>query len=274
MLVRYTYDAWGNCTIHSSTTNNVLARVNPIRYRSYYYDKDTGLYYLNARYYNPQWRRFISPDDSSYLDPETPNGLNLYAYCNNDPVNYADPSGHSVSLILGLIGLGLGVGLGLGYAAYTDYQDDDHINGSVGWQTYLGWGMIGGAIGFGLGYYFGPPMLSFLGSSLTFSLPLPMMNASGALVIAGSVTVTGAQIVGGAIAVATGLGLMLFASDHRPGNNRVQNKQMKDAIRKAGYDPNDPRIKDKINKMENYIRRHNLDYGWEKLLEFVKRSLR
>ena len=108
MLVRYTYDAWGNCTIHSSTTNNILARVNPIRYRSYYYDKDTGLYYLNARYYNPAWRRFISPDDSSYLDPETPNGLNLYAYCNNDPVNYSDPSGHGViETILDVISVGL-----------------------------------------------------------------------------------------------------------------------------------------------------------------------
>jgi len=53
------------------------------------------LYYCNARYYSPKWRRFISPDDTAYLDPESPNGLNLYCYCNNDPVNYADPSGHN-----------------------------------------------------------------------------------------------------------------------------------------------------------------------------------
>ena len=84
----------GNCTILSGVAND-LVKNNPIRYRGYYFDRETGLYYLNARYYNPQWRRFISPDDTSYLDPETPNGLNLYAYCNNDPVNYADPSGHS-----------------------------------------------------------------------------------------------------------------------------------------------------------------------------------
>ena len=94
-------DAFGNCTIASGTTDQALAKANPIRYRGYYYDTDTGLYYLNARYYNPQWRRFISPDSTDYLDPETPNGLNLYAYCNNDPVNYKDPSGRlTIDIVL------------------------------------------------------------------------------------------------------------------------------------------------------------------------------
>ena len=94
-IAKYSYDAWGNCTI-SSTTNSTIANANPFRYRGYYYDAESGFYFLNARYYNPAWRRFISPDDTAYLDPETPNGLNLYAYCNNDPVNYADPNGHFV----------------------------------------------------------------------------------------------------------------------------------------------------------------------------------
>ena len=93
-VVEYSYDAYGNCTINSSTTNYPLAHANPIRYRGYYYDEATKLYYLNARYYNPQWRRFISPDDTAYLNPETPNGLNLYCYCGNDPVNRFDPTGH------------------------------------------------------------------------------------------------------------------------------------------------------------------------------------
>ena len=94
-IVEYAYDAWGNCTIKGTTTNYVVAHANPIRYRGYYYDENTKLYYLNARYYSPEFRRFISPDDTYYLDPENVNGLNLYCYCNNDPVNFVDPSGRS-----------------------------------------------------------------------------------------------------------------------------------------------------------------------------------
>ena len=99
-VVEYAYDAWGNCTIKGTTTNYVIAYANPIRYRGYYYDEDTNLYYLNARYYSPEFRRFISPDDTNYLDPESVNGLNLYCYCNNDPINFVDPSGHSIIAIL------------------------------------------------------------------------------------------------------------------------------------------------------------------------------
>ena len=72
----YAYDAYGNCTVTYSGDWDLTQR-NPIRYRGYYYDRETGLYYLTARYYNPQWRRFISPDSPDYLDPESVNGLNL-----------------------------------------------------------------------------------------------------------------------------------------------------------------------------------------------------
>ena len=83
----YTYDAFGNCTTAYAALYDI-AYNNPIRYRGYYYDRETNFYYLNSRYYSPEWRRFISPDDTSYLDPENVNGLNLYCYCANDPVNY------------------------------------------------------------------------------------------------------------------------------------------------------------------------------------------
>ena len=108
----YAYDAWGKCTI-TQNTKSVVTR-NPIRYRGYYYDQDTGLYYLNARYYSPEWRRFISPDDTAYLDSETPNGLNLYTYCYNNPVMYIDPSGHfSIGAILVSMAIGSLIGWGL-----------------------------------------------------------------------------------------------------------------------------------------------------------------
>lgn len=85
-VVEYAYDAYGNCTIASTTTNYPLARANPIRYRGYYYDEDTGLYYLNSRYYSPLWRRFISPANISTLNPKAVNGLNLYCYAGNNPI--------------------------------------------------------------------------------------------------------------------------------------------------------------------------------------------
>ena len=97
-MVKYVYDAWGNHKVHNSdgtenTSTNFIGYINPFRYRSYYYDTETGLYYLQSRYYDPEVGRFISIDDTSYLDPETVNGLNLYAYCNNNPVMNVDPTG-------------------------------------------------------------------------------------------------------------------------------------------------------------------------------------
>lgn len=152
-LAEYAYDAFGNCTIiyGSSAT---IAGINPIRYRSYYFDRETGLYYLNARYYNPQWRRFISPDSTSYLNPATPNGLNLYCYCYNDPVNYADPSGHMPFwLAAGLVVAGIGLIGGATYAGISSYNA-----GNTGWNLAgdiaLG-GLIGGVAGFGIGALIG-----------------------------------------------------------------------------------------------------------------------
>ena len=93
-VVKYVYDAWGNHEIIDYTSYN-LGQINPIRYRSYYFDTETGLYYLQSRYYDPEVGRFISMDDIDYLDPETIGGTNLYAYCNNNPVMYVDPTGHA-----------------------------------------------------------------------------------------------------------------------------------------------------------------------------------
>ena len=127
--------------------NPEFAKSNPIRYRGYYYDTETKLYYLNARYYSPEWRRFISPDAAEYIDPETPNGLNLYCYCNNDPVNYADPSGHSIILAI-LIGALVGATIGFGATVYVDYTDDGEVfNGSVSAEDYVANTLVAGVVG-------------------------------------------------------------------------------------------------------------------------------
>ena len=73
-----------------------MANVNPLRYRGYYYDADTGLYYLQSRYYDPVTGRFINADDMSNLGADGElNGYNLYAYCGNNPVMYQDDTGES-----------------------------------------------------------------------------------------------------------------------------------------------------------------------------------
>ncbi len=97
-----------------NTSPSFIGNVNPFRYRGYYFDSDTGLYYLRARYYDPEIGQFISPDDVSYMEFGAIGGLNLYAYCNYNPVMYSDPSGHSVLffVVLGFCAL-LGVGAGL-----------------------------------------------------------------------------------------------------------------------------------------------------------------
>ena len=82
--------------------------VNPFRYRSYFYDVETGLYYLKTRYYDPETCRFINMDSIEYADHETVNGLNLYAYCNNNPIIFVDPIGTAI-LTIALVIAGLAV---------------------------------------------------------------------------------------------------------------------------------------------------------------------
>ena len=94
LVAEYEYDAWGNCTILRNINN--MANTNPLRYRGYYYDTDTGLYYLQSRYYDSNIGRFINADDSSML---LNNVYNLYAYCENNPINHIDSNGKSLEVI-------------------------------------------------------------------------------------------------------------------------------------------------------------------------------
>ena len=92
VMCEYVYDAWGNVICING--DEELARKNPFRYRSYYYDVETGLYYAESRYYDPVVGRFINADKIEEIIWDYTN-LNMYAYCGNDPVNYYDPSGEA-----------------------------------------------------------------------------------------------------------------------------------------------------------------------------------
>ena len=94
ILVEYTYDAWGKAKIED-VSGIGLGEINPFRYRGYYYDNDIKMYYLKTRYYDPEIGRFMTIDSISYLNPNVINGLNLYAYCGNNPVMGVDPNGNA-----------------------------------------------------------------------------------------------------------------------------------------------------------------------------------
>ena len=102
-VVEYAYDAWGDVFSVTGTEAATLGVINPIRYRGYYFDTDTEFYYLNSRYYDPEIRRFINAD--IYISTgDGFIGYNMYAYCLNNPVMYADYTGESaVSALQGWI---------------------------------------------------------------------------------------------------------------------------------------------------------------------------
>ena len=109
VVAAYTYDTWGKLisikngsgTDITNTTTSI-GYINPIRYRGYYYDNETGFYYLQSRYYDPAMGRFINADSQLNMG-EGPLGCNLFTYCENDPVNCIDPHGNSVIVFIVLV---------------------------------------------------------------------------------------------------------------------------------------------------------------------------
>ena len=164
-LVKYSYDPFGNVTAEAlGEGGEELAELNPIRYRGYYYDAESGLYYLLTRYYDPAVGQFISPDSFEYLDPHTVGGIDLYAYCSGNPVMYTDPYGTTEwwEWLLGclvVVGLaaaavvtggaaaaafaGAAVGAGISYSSQA-------VSGELNWGQFAldaGMGAVSGLIG-------------------------------------------------------------------------------------------------------------------------------
>ena len=271
-LASYTYDAWGNFTVtYTNGGATTAAQYNPFTYRSYYYDDDLGLYYLNSRYYDSNTGRFISADG------QLNNGLlgyNLFAYCENNPMMYTDPEGTFVFTTAIIIGIIVGAIIGGTIGGIYAYNEASEA-GATGWELagYTTLGVLSGgalgAIGGGaLGY--AAPMI---GSFMSTSIPLiTFPNLFGEAIGVTTIYVTGSQIVGGSAIVFGGLligDVFAFSSNNRPGNNQAQNKQFKDAVREAGYNPNDPNIRDDLREIHNYIRSNKLNLGWKDLLKLI-----
>ena len=136
IVVKYKYDAYGNRISITDTSGCDLGNINPFRYKGYYYDDDVEMYYCKSRFYVPLWHRWLNSDSINYLEPKNITSLNLFAYCNNNPVMYVDPTGRST--ILGLL---ISVGLSLAFEVLEDTLDGNGMDHD--WKDYLGAGISG-----------------------------------------------------------------------------------------------------------------------------------
>ena len=160
MKARYTYDPWGGVIAVEKNLDSYerdIVEMNPLLYRGYVYDSETGLYYLQSRYYDPEVGRFINCDDVRYIGAtQTELSYNPFSYCANDPVNNYDPSGLIAMSTCVIIGIGIGalIGGSIGYVLATKngYTVKD---GWEFWQYICGGIVIGGVAGGILGYFGG-----------------------------------------------------------------------------------------------------------------------
>ncbi|MCL5039044.1 MAG: hypothetical protein M1299_04340 [Firmicutes bacterium] len=198
---------------------------NPFRYTGQYFDEETGLYYLRARYYNSAAGRFISEDTyrGNVTDLLT---LNLYIYAGNSPLMYSDPSGHFFNLATAAIGAGIGGGVNVIFTAIADYLDDREF--SREWTEYAGAfaeGAIGGAAaGITLGGSLAASLALDVGVGAAFSAA---GNATEQLITQDEVDFAevGFSALGGGIGAGVGRALAGLGEDIVKGAGKVQAPQ-------------------------------------------------
>ena len=145
LAVTYTYDAWGKLVELKDNTANSVGTQNPFRYRGYYYDTETSLYYLQTRYYDPEVGRFINADAFTSTDISGALSANMFAYCENRPTIGSDPTGEWVHILIG-------AAVGAVGSLASQVLSDVIASAATGnfslssWQTYAG-AVAGGAAG-------------------------------------------------------------------------------------------------------------------------------
>ena len=232
LAASYNYGAWGNYSVHGAdgkktTDATFIGHINPFRYRGYYYDRETRLYYLQSRYYDFANCRFINAD--TYLSTgQGMLGHNMFTYCGNNPVNYCDSSGRFFFTLLGAV-----IGAAVGYIdAYI--AGEDPIKGAIA-------GGVSGAIA-GAGVDIGVIITASTGGIGAGLAAAVIIGAAGGFVGTGisndwqferdgeslALQYMGATLIGGmANAISFGLG---------PINGEIAKGTVSQIVRSIGYE--------------------------------------
>ena len=157
VVVKYEYDAWGKILSTTGTLASTIGAINPYRYKSYYYDTETSLYYVSSRYYDPENGRWLNSDDVMFLGA---NGniasYNLFAYCENNPINMVDLTGNIAANVIGAI-IGGVIGAVGGAFLGKWLADRLEITGFWARAAFIGAvGLLVGAAAAAIGYFIGP----------------------------------------------------------------------------------------------------------------------
>ena len=138
MVASYNYNAWGSCTVYNSS-DAAIGDLNPLRYRGYYYDAETGFYYLQSRYYDPAICRFINADTFATTDANGLLSANMFAYCENNPIGNSDPDGYFAAALTG-----------------GGYLSGILVAGGANFWNPAGWIVVGitVAVAVGAGFYY------------------------------------------------------------------------------------------------------------------------
>lgn len=166
-VVTYTYDSWGKLISTTGTLASTVGSKNPYLYRGYRYDSETGLYYLQSRYYNPDWGRFVNAD-SNLGNPGELLSHNIFAYCQNNSIIHYDPDGHE--LVTAIIGGGIGALLGIAVAKYYN------LSGWKYWACITGFAVGGAAIG-----WFAPQVVAAIARSKFISFGSAVLTSGSTM---------------------------------------------------------------------------------------------